>query len=155
MINNWYKKAAKLDDEGTDGSIFERGGDYAPNKADFTEVPFEWVRPIKNGRLTESMNTLLSKLQEIYPHISAGQIASSVNLGITMALKEECDKHESRDVMLHQLGYDCSSVLSKGPFGGSSGNFYSPASAEESDKIANMVARKLRNYFYKRGGKNG
>lgn len=160
MTSNWYKKAAKLDDEGTDGSIFYPDGDYAPDKADFTEIPFEWLRPIKNGRLTNSFNSLLSNLEKMHPHISKARIAHSINIGATNYLMDQCDKYPNHNMMINDLGYDCAGILSKSPVK----NHYdyrdadeigSDYFANESDKISEIVTRKMQQYLSNSRRKRG
>jgi hypothetical protein len=143
--SNWYKVAMpKLDESGPDGSVFgsptnaPQDAPYAPNKADFVEAPFEWLKPVNDGELEKRMNVILKSLTVRFPHLPQAAIAHSVNNGVTMYLNAHCYNKEFSE----NAGFDCSDVLLNSPSHDQTVN-----SSFEPDEVAKIVYEKLDGYF--------
>jgi len=130
-----------LIDRDIDGGIFDSGRAYAPDKADFVELPFEWLAVIHNGDLSRRLNFMLDGLVQRYPHLPAAKIAESINVGVTKHLREICD-NSNNSVYADKIDFDCSSVLSSSPIFTGDSNY-----ASNMDELASIVQDKMGGYF--------
>lgn len=132
---------------GYDGSIFNPNSDYAPEKADFVEMPFDWVKIIDNGELSNRLRFLHDRLSKIYyPHLPSSVVAKAINIGVTNYLNDICadidEENNSNHIYPDDFNLNCKKALAESPV-----QFESYDGDNSSNSISSLVYEKLGSYF--------